>query len=111
MLLCDICGKEMDTSHYHLPAEIKGKDGKIKFVHMECCSAEEIKKNLMLYAQNQVELYHDIMELTRNTTLNEIEKYEEKYGSYEEILQGIQSDHDLMLSALISELRNKFERG
>jgi hypothetical protein len=110
MLLCDVCGREIGTSHYHLPAEIRGKDGKIKFVHMECCSAEEIKKSLSLYAQNQIDLYRDIMELAKNTNLSEIEKYEKKYGKYEEILQGTKTDHDLMVSALISELRNKFEQ-
>ena len=41
--VCDICGNEMSSSHYHLPAEIK-EANKIKFVHMECCSADEIKK-------------------------------------------------------------------
>lgn len=112
MLMCDICGREISsrTSHYQLPAEIRGKDGKIKFVHMECCSTEEIKKNLMLYAQNQIDLYRDVMELARNTNLSEIEKYEKKYGCYEEILEGIQTDRDLMVSAMISELRNKFEQ-
>lgn len=112
MSFCEICGKDLNTSHYHLPAEIKQDDdnNKIKFVHMECCSAEEIKKNLLLYAQNQASLYNDIIDLARNTTLDKIKDHEKKYGTYEEISQGIQIDRDHMSSALISELKSKIER-
>lgn len=111
MLFCEICGKDLSTSHYHLPAEIKQDyNNKIKFVHMECCSAEEIKKNLLLYAQNQASLYNDIIDLVKNTTLDKIKDHEKKYGTYEEISQGIQIDRDHMSSALISELKSKIER-
>ena len=110
MSVCEICGKNMNNSHYHIPSEIKVND-KIKFVHTECCSREDIKENLLLYANNQVGMYHDIIDLAKNTSLDKINQYEKKYGSYEEISQGIQLDRDLMLSALISELRTKLEHG
>jgi len=111
MSFCEICGKDLSTSHYHLAAEIKQHDNnKIKFVHMECCSAEEIKKNLLLYAQNQAKLYQDIVDLAKNTTLDKIKDHQRKYGTYEEISQGIQIDRDHMSSALISELKSKIER-
>lgn len=110
MSFCEICGKDLSTSHYHLPAEIREENNKIKFVHMECCSDDKIKENLLLYAQNQVTLYHDIIDLVRNATSHKIHEHEKKYGTYEEISQGIQLDRELMLSALISELKSKVEQ-
>ena len=106
MSICEICGNKLSTSHYHLPAEIKEAD-KIKFVHMECCSTESIKRNLLSYAENQIKFYQDIIRLVNNASIEEIKNIETKYGIYEEISQGIQIDRDLYVSALISELKRK----
>jgi hypothetical protein len=50
---------------------------------MECCSAEEIKKNLLSYAQNQIRFYHDITDLVNDTNIKNIKDFEMKYGNYE----------------------------
>jgi len=104
--VCDICGNEMSSSHYHLPAEIK-EANKIKFVHMECCSADEIKKNLLSYAQNQIRFYHDIIDLVNDTNTKKIKDFETKYGIYEEVSQGIPIDRDTYIAGLISELKKR----
>ncbi|PWU81512.1 MAG: hypothetical protein DLM72_06600 [Candidatus Nitrosopolaris wilkensis] len=104
--VCDICGNEMSSSHYHLPAEIK-EANKIKFVHMECCSADEIKKNLLSYAQNQIRFYHDIVDLVNDTNMKKIKDFEMKYGMYEEVSQGILIDRDTYIAGLISELKKR----
>lgn len=106
MSICEICGNKISTSRYPLFAEIK-ESNKIKFVHMECCSTESIKRNLLSYAENQINFYKDIIQLVNNTSLEEINNIETKYGSYGEISQGIQIDRDRYVSALISELKGK----
>jgi transcription elongation factor Elf1 len=106
MFVCDICGNEMSSSHYHLPAEIK-EANKIKFVHMECCSDEEIKKNLLSYAQDQIRFYHDIIDLVNDTNMKNIKDFEMKYGNYEEVSQGIRIDRDTYIASLISELKKR----
>jgi hypothetical protein len=92
--------------YYYLAAEIK-ESNKIKFIHMECCSAESIKRNLLSYAENQINFYQDIIHLVNDTSLEEINNIETKYGTYGEISQGIQIDRDRYVSALISELKGK----
>jgi hypothetical protein len=106
MSVCDICGNEISKSHYHLPAEIK-EVNKIKFVHMECCSAEEIKRNLLSYAENQIRLYQYVVDLIKDTNMHKIRDFETKYGTYEEISQGVNPDRDIYTSALISELKSR----
>jgi hypothetical protein len=106
MSVCDTCGTEISKSHYHIPAELK-EENRIKFVHMECCSAEEIKRNLLSYAENQIRLYQDIVDLIKDTNMHKIRNFETKYGVYEEILQGVNPDHDLYISALISDLKRR----
>ena len=106
MFVCDICSNSMSTSRYHLPAEIK-EPNKINFVHMECCSAHEIKKNLLTYAQNQIKYYQDIIDLIKNTDMKKIRDFEMKYGDYEEVSQGIRIDRDTYIASLISELKKR----
>jgi len=47
------------------------------------------------------------MSVLRNATVEKIIDLEMKYGTYEEISQGIQIDHNLYRSALISELKRR----
>jgi len=79
----------------------------IKFVHMECCSAEVIKNNLLSYAQNQIRFYHDIIDLVSDTNMKNIKDFEMKYDDYEEVSQGISIDHDTYIASLISELKKR----
>lgn len=106
MSICDTCGTEISKSHYRIPAELKEVD-RTKFVHMECCSAEEIKRSLLSYAENQIRLYQDVVDLIKDTNMHKIRNFETKYGVYEEILQGVNPDHDLYTSALISGLKRR----
>jgi hypothetical protein len=98
--VCDICGSDISSSHYHLPAEMK-EANEIKFGHMECCSAEKIKKNLLSYAQNQIRFYHDIIDLVNDTNTKNIKDFEMKYGDYEEVSQGVPIDRDTYIASLI----------
>jgi hypothetical protein len=106
MSVCDICNSSMSTSHYHLPGEIK-EPNRVNFVHMECCSAQEIKKNLLTYAENQIKYYQDIIDLVKNTDMNKIRDFEMKYGMYEEVSQGIPIDRETYVAGLISELKKR----
>lgn len=72
---------------------------------MECCSAHEIKKNLLTYAQNQIKYYQDIIDLIKNTDMKKIRDFEMKYGMYEEVSQGIPIDRETYVAGLISELK------
>lgn len=101
-----MCGDAMSTSHYHLPAQIKELN-KVNFVHMECCSAQEIKKNLLTYAQNQIRYYQDIIDLVKDSDMKKIRDFEMKYGMYEEVSQGIPIDRETYVAGLISELKKR----
>lgn len=96
----------MARSHYQIPAEIRDRD-KIKFAHIECCSVEEIKRNLVSQAESQIRLYQDVIDMLNEPSLEKIRDFEMKYGTYEEISQGQHIDHHLMVSALVSELKKK----
>ncbi|PWU81076.1 MAG: hypothetical protein DLM72_08855 [Candidatus Nitrosopolaris wilkensis] len=96
----------MSNSQYLLPAELKAANG-IKFAHMECCSAEELKQSLFSQAQHQIRFYQDVIELVNNASLDKIKNIEMKYGTYDEVSQGIHTDRELMASALIFELKKK----
>ena len=89
-----------------MTAEIK-EANKIKFVHMECCSADEIKRNLLSYAQNQIRFYHDIIDLVNDTNMKKIKDFETKYGIYEEVSQSVGIDRDTYIAGLISELKKR----
>jgi len=60
-----------------------------------------------LQAENQIRLYEHVIDLVRNATVEKIIGLEMKYGTYEEISKGIQIDHNLYTSALISELKRR----
>lgn len=106
MSTCEICGNTITGSHYHLPAEIRERNA-IKFTHMECCSAEELKQSLLTYAQSQAKVYQDVIDLANNISVEKIRDFETKYGTYEELRQGTHIDHHIMISALVSELKSK----
>lgn len=96
----------MENSHYHIPAEIRDRS-KIRFAHMECCSVEEIKQNIIEHAQKQINIFQDLVELVNNLSTEKIKDFETKYGTYEEIRQGAYIDRDVTIAALISELKRK----
>ncbi|MDQ5868403.1 MAG: hypothetical protein M3530_01600 [Thermoproteota archaeon] len=60
-----------------------------------------------MQAENQIRLYEHVIDVVRNATLEKIIGLEMKYGTYEEISKGIQIDHNLYTSALISELKRR----
>jgi hypothetical protein len=74
---------------------------------MECCSADEIKRNLLSYAQNQIRFYHDIIDLVNDTNMKKIKDFETKYGIYEEVSQSVGIDRDTYIAGLISELKKR----
>ncbi|MFQ5920432.1 MAG: hypothetical protein ACE5JV_00245 [Nitrososphaerales archaeon] len=106
MSTCDVCGNKIVDSNYHIPAELRDEN-RIKFVHFECCSVDDIKRNLILCAQDQIRLYQDVVDLLKNTSPEKIREFETRYGTYEEMSQGSHIDHQIMISALISELKRK----
>lgn len=64
--------------HYYLPAEIK-ETNKIKFVHMECCSDEEIK--IIFSCRQKIKSGCITMSWmwSENTTIVKIKDLEMKY--------------------------------
>lgn len=96
----------MNHSNYNLPVDIRELD-RIKFTHLECCSLEELKQNIVTEAKNQIRLYQNVIELIDNLNLAKIHEFETKYGTYEELCQDQEIDHHVRISALISELRKR----
>jgi hypothetical protein len=55
--------------------------------------------------QTQIRFYKDVIDLANS--LEKIRDMEIKYGTYDEVSQSIQTDREIMTSALISELKRK----
>src|SRR6185312_3559000 len=87
---------------------------KSKMAHIECCSHEKIKQILLSQAEDQIRFYKDIIDLIKEekgkdgkSFLNKINKFEQEYCSFDEIIQGTSIDRDVFTYALIAELKRK----
>jgi hypothetical protein len=130
MITCTVCKNELlgRSLYTDLLAEMRSdtdrpgdptKDtGTRQIAHIECCSVNQIKKILISQAKEQISLYKDLFDLiesmqdshNNDIRLRErISEFETKYGSFDELRQGSTIDHNLLTSALISELIKKLQ--
>lgn len=126
--ICDICHKSTNSLYSQLVAEIAEKKykqdatalgEKRKMAHIECCSSEQIKQILLSQAEDQIRFYSDIIDLIKEEgkennksnkdLLNKVDIFEQKYGSFDEMRQGVSIDHNLLAYALIAELKRNRE--
>jgi hypothetical protein len=86
--------------------------------HIECCSSEQINQILLSQAEDQITFYKDIINLIKeeketgynNNFFKRINNFEQKYGSFDEIIQSTVIDRDIYTFALIAELKRKNQK-
>jgi hypothetical protein len=101
--ICEICGRKTRSE---LMAEIKDIE-EIRFAHMGCCSTEQLKQCILSESENQLKFYQDAINLANNPDQNRIRDFEIKYGTLDELSQYSPLDRELMISALVSELKKE----
>ncbi len=100
-----ICGNETDLSF--MKSVLLKKGGKSGFAHIRCATAEELKNCILEIARSEKEYYDDLMKITHDFDADKIKQFENKHGSFEEIIDYTPSDSQLIISALLHELQNK----
>jgi transcription elongation factor Elf1 len=105
LCICEICGRKNSSQ---LMAEIRDPE-EIKFAHMECCSIEQLKQCLLLESESQLKFYQDAIDLVDNLDQNRVRDFETKYGTFDELSQYQPIDRELIISALISELKKRMK--
>jgi transcription elongation factor Elf1 len=132
--VCDICHNSTSSFYTKLMVEIREKDKekneinssdistfvkeKSKMSHIECCSSEQINQILLSQAEDQITFYKDIINLIKeeketgynNNFFKRINNFEQKYGSFDEIIQSTVIDRDIYTFALIAELKRKNQK-
>lgn len=103
---CEACGRPINTSGYLEPAEIRERKA-YKFAHVECASNDELTQLLMARVQKEIQFYTELSQLIKNLTLTGIHRFEEKYGSYAELVRGAHADHHIIVSAILAELKTR----
>jgi hypothetical protein len=105
MYECEECLGEEGSSRYHFP--MIDQTGKQKILHLECCSRESLLKLLHRRVENELMFYNDVKELANNPTSNFILKFEQKYGTFDEVKDGLQIDRFKEILAMIDQIKNK----
>ena len=106
MYKCDECQDESNHSQYPIPAIIHSGDGK-RIVHIECCSQDNLIEEIKQMVEGEQIFYSDVSKLLQNFNLQNLEKFEKKYGTYNETKWGIQIDKFVQILAMIDHLKNK----
>jgi len=105
MYECEECQGEEGNSKYDFP--IIDQTGKQKILHLECCSKENLLKLLHRRVETELMFYNDVKELVNNPTFNVILKFEQKYGTFDEVKDGIQIDRFKEVLAMLDQIKNK----
>lgn len=105
MYECEECHESSEHSKYHVPMFIETERGKKKMIHLECCSKENLLKILCDKAESERIFYNDIDNLAKNVNSENIRRFEEKYGIYDELKSEIQIDRCLEILAIIDQLK------
>ena len=104
MYSCDECHEDHQHSKYHIPVVVSSEK-QPKLLHVECCSKENLLEKLKQLVESETLFYKDISNLTENFNQENIEKFEKKYGTYDEHKSGIQFDKFIEILAIVDKLK------
>ena len=106
MYQCDECKQESNHSKYHIPAVVHSGE-KNRILHIECCSQDNLIEEIQQMVEGEKMFYDDVSELINDFNAQILEKFEKKYGTYDETKWGIQIDKFVQILAMIDQLKNK----
>ena len=104
MYTCDECNQDHQHSKYDLPVTVSLKKEN-KIVHVECCSKDILVEKLKQITESEISFYSDVLNLTKNFGKENIEKFERKYGTYNEYRSGIKTDKFIQILAILDRLK------
>jgi len=104
MYECAECHEGSEHSKYHIPI-IDESEGKKVLLHLECCPKENLIKLLREKVESEKMFFDDALNLSENMSAENIEKFEKKFGTYEEIKQGIKIDKLVEILAIVDQLK------
>ncbi len=104
MYECEQCHGDSDHSKYHIPIVDESK-GKKVMLHLECCPKENLIKLLHEKVESEKMFFDEALNLSENLSAENIEKFEKKFGTYEEINQGIKIDKLVEILAIVDQLK------
>lgn len=104
MYECEQCHGDSDHSKYHNPIVDESK-GKKVMLHLECCPKENLIKLLHEKVESEKMFFDEALNLSENLSAENIEKFEKKFGTYEEIKQGIKIDKLVEILAIVDQLK------
>ena len=79
--------------------------GKKVMLHLECCPKENLIKLLHEKVESEKMFFDEALILSENLSAENIEKFEKKFGTYEEIKQGIKIDKLVEILAIVDQLK------
>ncbi len=104
MYECEQCHRDSDHSKYHIPIVDESK-GKKVMLHLECCPKENLIKLLHEKVESEKMFFDEALNLSENLSAENIEKFEKKFGTYDEIKQGIKIDKLVEILAIVDQLK------
>ncbi len=104
MYECEQCQRDSNHSKYHIPI-VDEFEGKKVLLHLECCPKENLIKLLREKVESEKMFFDDALNLSENMSAENIEKFEKKFGTYEEIKQGIKIDKLVEILAIVDQLK------
>lgn len=105
---CIICGREMSLSE--IRSVLLRRDIKTGYAHVGCATVEELKQCILEIAKRERQFYDDLMKIAPELNNSDIKNFELKYGTFEESLDYASTDSQLIISALLRELKERASR-
>ncbi len=102
---CFICGNELSFSE--MQSVFLKRGDHIGFVHITCATSEELKKCIIDIARQEKEYCEDLMKISPEFKEEYIRQFEEKYGTFNELSDYAPSDPEILIAALLHELRKR----
>ncbi len=104
MYECEECHGDSNHSKYHIPI-VDESEGKKVLLHLECCPKENLIRLLHEKVESEKMFYADALNLAESLSSENIKKFERKYGTYDEIKQGIKIDKLVEILAIVDQLK------
>ena len=104
MYECEECQGDSNHSKYHIPI-VDESEGKKVLLHLECCPKENLIKLLREKVESEKMFFDEALNLAKNMSAENIERFEKKFGTYEEIKQGIKIDKLVEILAIVDQLK------
>jgi len=90
-----------------LRSVLLNKSDRTGFAHLSCASVDELKKCILDIAKREKEYYDDLIKIAPEFRRENLVQFEEKYGTFDEMMDYTPTDSQMITSALLHELNKK----